>query len=110
MGYRFQDGSVEQLDTAVQWPLTSRLYGLARANYSFRDNRLIEGLAGLEYNGGCWILRGVVQRIATAERDVSNSFYLQLELNGMGRLGASPMNALKESIPGYTPTNEFQNQ
>jgi LPS-assembly protein len=110
MGYRFLDGSVEQLDTAFQWPLTSRLYGLARANYSFRDNRLIEGLAGLEYNGGCWVLRGVIQRIATAERDVSNSFYLQLELNGMGRLGASPMNALKESIPGYTPTNEFQNQ
>jgi LPS-assembly protein len=109
MGYRFLDGSVEQLDTAFQWPLSVRLYGLARANYSFRDNRLIEGLAGLEYNGGCWVMRGVLQRIATAERDVSNSFYLQLELNGMGRLGASPMNALRESIPGYTPTNEFQN-
>lgn len=109
LGYRFLDGSVEQLDSAVQWPLTPRLHGLARANYSFRDNRLIEGLAGLEYNGGCWVLRGVVQRIATAERDVSNSFYLQLELNGLGRLGASPMNALKESIPGYVPTNEFQN-
>ncbi|NWG39091.1 MAG: LPS-assembly protein LptD [Hydrogenophilaceae bacterium] len=109
MGYRFLDGSVEQLDSAFQWPLTSRLYSLARANYSFRDNRLIEGLAGLEYNGGCWVLRGVVQRIATAEKDVSNSFYLQLELNGMGRLGASPMSALKESIPGYIPSNEFQN-
>ncbi len=107
LGYRFIDGSVEQLDAAAQWPLTSRLYGLARANYTFRDNRLIEGLAGLEYNGGCWVLRGVVQRIATAEKDVSNSFYLQLELNGMGRLGASPMSALKDSIPGYTPTNEF---
>lgn len=110
MGYRFLDGSVEQLDSAFQWPLTSRLYGLARANYSFRDNRMIEGLAGLEYNGGCWVMRAVAQRIATAEKDVSNSFYLQLELNGMGRLGASPMNALKESIPGYTPSNEFQNQ
>jgi LPS-assembly protein len=109
MGYRFLDGSVEQLDAAFQWPLSVRLYGLARANYSLRDNRLIEGLAGLEYNGGCWVMRGVLQRIATAEKDVSNSFYLQLELNGMGRLGASPMNALRESIPGYTPTNEFQN-
>jgi LPS-assembly protein len=109
LGYRFLDGAVEQLDSALQWPLTPRLYGLMRANYSFRDNRLIEGLAGLEYNGSCWVLRAVAQRIATAEKDVSNSFYLQLELTGMGRLGASPMGALKESIPGYTPTNEFQN-
>lgn len=107
IGYRFLDGSVEQLDTAFQWPLNNRLYGLFRANYSLRDNNLVEGLAGLEYNGGCWVLRGVVQRIATAEKDASNSFFLQLELNGMGRLGASPLDALNKSIPGYTPTNEF---
>jgi LPS-assembly protein len=108
IGYRFLDGSVEQMDAALQWPLTRRLYGLFRANYSLRDNNLVEGLAGLEYNGGCWVLRGVAQRIATAQKDVSNAFYLQLELNGMGRLGASPLSALKESIPGYIPTNEFQ--
>lgn len=110
MGYRFVDGSVEQLDTSLQWPLTPKLYGLFRANYSFRDNNVVEGLAGLEYNGGCWILRGVVQRIATAERDASNSFYLQLELKGMGRLGASPLSVLKDSIPGYRPINEFHTQ
>lgn len=110
MGYRFVDGSLEQLDTALQWPLTHKLYGMLRVNYSLRDNNVVEGLAGLEYNGGCWILRGVIQRIATAERDASNSFYLQLELKGMGRLGASPLNVLKDSIPGYRPINEFHTQ
>ncbi len=107
VGYRFLDGSVEQLDAGVQWPISRNLYGLLRTNYSFRDNTLVEGLAGLEYNGGCWVLRAVAQRIATAEKDVNNAFFLQLELNGMGSLGASPMSALKQSIPGYTPTNEF---
>ncbi len=110
VGYRFIDGSVEQVDTAIQWPLNRRLYGLFRANYSLKDNNLVEGLTGLEYNGGCWVLRGMLQRITTAEKDVSNAFYLQLELKGLGRLGASPLSALKESIPGYTPTNEFQTQ
>lgn len=110
IGYRFLDGAVEQVDAALQWPITGRLYGLFRANYSIRDNSLVEGLAGLEYNGGCWALRSVVQRIATAENDVNNAFFLQLELNGMGRLGASPMSALKQSIPGYTPTNDFLSQ
>jgi LPS-assembly protein len=110
IGYRFLDGSVEQVDSAFQWPLSQRLYGLFRANYSLRDNNLVEGLAGLEYNGGCWVLRGVVQRLATAEKDSSNSLFLQLELNGMGRLGANPLDALSKSIPGYTPTNEFLTQ
>jgi LPS-assembly protein len=107
LGYRFIDGSVEQVDAAIQWPVTRRLYGLFRANYSLRDGNLAEGLAGVEYNGGCWILRAVAQRIATSEEDINNYFYLQLELNGMGRLGASPISALKQSIPGYKPTNEF---
>lgn len=110
MGYRFIDGSVEQLNTALQWPLSPRLYGLLRLNYSLRDSSLVEGLAGLEYNGGCWVLRAVVQRIAIAERDASNSFFIQLELNGMGRLGASPLSVLKDSIPGYRPINEFHTQ
>lgn len=110
LGYRFINGSIEQVDTALQWPLNNRLHALFRANYSLRDHNLVEGLAGLEYNGGCWVLRGVIQRIATAEKDVSNAFYLQLELKGLGRLGASPLSALKESIPGYIPTNEFQPQ
>jgi LPS-assembly protein len=110
IGYRFIDDSVEQVDASLQWPITNRLYGLVRANYSLRDDSLVEGLAGVEYNGGCWVLRAVAQRITTAEDDVSNSFFLQLELNGMGKLGASPMNALQKSIPGYTPTNEFLNQ
>ncbi len=110
LGYRFLDGSVEQVDAAVQWPITRKLYGLFRANYSFRDNNLVEGLAGVEYNGGCWVLRAVAQRITTAERDVSNAFYIQLELNGMGRLGASPLSVLRNSIPGYTPINEFHTQ
>jgi LPS-assembly protein len=110
IGYRFIDGSVEQIDASIQWPLSHRLYALLRSNYSLRDNNLVEGLAGLEYNGGCWILRGVAQTITTAEKDISNSLFFQLELNGMGRLGANPLSVLKRSIPGYIPTNEFDIQ
>jgi LPS-assembly protein len=106
-GYRFIDQSTNQIDLSGQWPLTQRMYGMFRYNYSYQDNKLIEGLAGLEYNGGCWSLRGVIQRLATKEEQSTDAFFLQLELNGMGRLGANPLEVLKHSIPGYRTTNEF---
>lgn len=106
-GYRFIDQASEQVDLSGQWPLASRWYGMFRYNYSFQDDKLVEGLAGLEYNGGCWAVRGLFQHLATKEDQSSDSFFLQLELTGMGRLGANPLDVLKQSVPGYRPSNEI---
>lgn len=108
--YRTIRGSVEQLDVSAQWPLATRWYGLMRYNYSLKDGRLLEGLAGLEYNAGCWATRGVMQSIATAAGISSTSFFIQLELNGIGRFGANPLDVLKHSIPGYVISNELQSR
>ena len=106
-GYRFIDQSTEQIDISAQWPLGKRWYGMFRYNYSLQDNKLVEGLAGLEYNGGCWAIRTVFQRLATKEDQSTDAFFLQLELNGMGRIGANPLDVLKHSVPGYRPSNEI---
>jgi LPS-assembly protein len=106
-GYRFIDQTTEQIDLSGQWPLGKRWYGMFRYNYSFQDEKLVEGLAGLEYNGGCWAVRAVVQRLATKEDQSTDAFFFQLELNGMGRLGANPLDVLKQSVPGYRPSNEI---
>jgi len=106
-GYRFIDQSSEQIDLSGQWPLSQRWYGMFRYNYSIQDSKLVEGMGGLEYNGGCWLLRGVWQRLATQEDRSTDSFFLQLELSGMGRIGINPLDVLKQSVPGYVPTNEI---
>jgi LPS-assembly protein len=106
-GYRFIDQSTEQVDLSGQWPLGQRWYGMFRYNYSFQDDKLVEGLAGLEYNGGCWAVRTVFQRLATKENQSTDAFFIQLELNGMGRLGANPLDVLKQSVPGYRSSNEI---
>ncbi len=105
--YRFIDQVSEQVDLSGQWPLANRWYGMFRYNYSFQDNKLVEGLAGLEYNGGCWAVRAVFQRLATKEEQSTDALFFQLELNGMGRLGANPLDVLKQSVPGYRPSNEI---
>jgi LPS-assembly protein len=105
--YRFIDQTTEQIDLSGQWPLSQRWYGMFRYNYSFQDDKLVEGLAGVEYNGGCWAVRTVFQRLATKEDQSTDAFFVQLELNGMGRLGTNPLDVLKQSVPGYRTSNEI---
>jgi len=67
-----------------------------------RDSRTLEALAGIEYNGGCWTLRLVGHRFATATSEASTSIFIQLELNGVSRLGSNPVDVLRRNISGYT--------
>ena len=109
---------VDQVDFSGQWPLTGKLYAVGRLNYSLRDQpselstagsqggRMIEALGGLEYNGGCWVLRGVVQRQSLTQDDSKTKFFIQLELNGFSRIGSNPLSLLKRSIQGYGLINQ----
>jgi LPS-assembly protein len=109
--YRFRRasttvGDVRDLDLSAQWPLTNRWYAVARHNYSIAERRLVEGLAGFEYNGGCWVGRFVFQRIATNVQRTRTALFFQLELNDFSRIGSNPLDALKRSIPGYGQINQ----
>lgn len=109
--YRFRRGGatfgdVRDLDLSGQWPITNRWYAVARHNYSIAERRLVEGLAGFEYNGGCWVGRVVFQRIATNVSRTRTALFFQLELNDFSRIGSNPLDALKRSIPGYGQINQ----
>lgn len=105
--YRYTQDSINQIDLSFQWPLKPKWYGLGRLNYSLEDARLVEGLAGFEYNAGCWSLRGVMQQLATTSDTSSSAFFLQLELRGLTKLGPNPLDVLKRSISGYAKSDEF---
>ncbi|MGQ0525354.1 MAG: LPS-assembly protein LptD [Betaproteobacteria bacterium] len=99
--YRSTAGSVRQTDISGQWPVTPQWTALGRWNYSLLDKRMLEGLVGFEYNGGCWVFRAVAHRFATAIQQASTSIFLQLELNGVSRLGTNPLDILRSNIAGY---------
>ena len=106
LGYRFTRDSLRQVDISTQWPLSRRWSAMARWNYSLQDNRILELLTGLEYNESCWTARLVVQRFATATNELSTGIFAQLELNGLVRVGSDPLNALRQSIAGFTKVNQ----
>lgn len=105
VGYRFTRDILEQVDTSVQWPFSARLNGVARVNYSLRDDEMLAGLAGFEYSACCWALRLVMQQFTTATQRTSTALFLQLELNGLMEIGTNPLRVLQESIPGYSRIN-----
>lgn len=108
LSYRFTRDSLEQLDVSIQWPFATRWQGMARWNYSLQDSKVLEGLAGLEYNGGCWAARMVAHNFITATNQSSNSILFQLELSGLGKIGSNPLELLKRNIGGYAPTGAAQ--
>ncbi len=104
--YRFNRDQLRQVDISGQWPVAPGWYAVGRYNYSFRDGRMLEGLGGLEYNGGCWVFRAVFSRIQAAAQTTASTLLFQLELNGLGAIGSGDaVNFLKREIPGYAVTN-----
>jgi LPS-assembly protein len=97
---------LRQVDISGQWPIARGWYGVGRYNYSFLDQRLLEGLAGAEYNAGCWIFRAVVQRVQAATNIASTSLIFQLEFSGVGQIGtAEAVSLLSREVPGYSALN-----
>jgi LPS-assembly protein len=101
LSYRYLRDQIAQTDISSQWPLGGGWYGVGRFNYSTRDKRIVEALAGIEYNAGCWISRAVIQHFALTAGSSTSALFLQLELNGFSRIGSNPLEALKRNIPGY---------
>jgi LPS-assembly protein len=109
VGYRYTQQFLEQINISGQWPLSRGWYGVGRLNFSIRDKTLIESLAGVEYDAGCWQLRTVFQRVETATADANYGFFLQLELGGLASIGSNPLNLLRRDIPGYLSSSEIPN-
>jgi LPS-assembly protein len=45
----------------------------------------------------------VAQRYVTTSSQRTSAFFVQLELNGLGRIGLDPFDILTRNIPGYRP-------
>jgi LPS-assembly protein len=133
--YRRQQGFSEQIDIGWQWPLNDlwgdpgqklapgqgegegRWYSVGRLNLDLRDRRVVEGVLGLEYDGGCWLGRVVVERLQAGTNSSNKRILFQLEFVGFSQLGSNALQSLKQNIPRYqylrervvTPTSRFSN-
>ncbi|NIC41607.1 LPS-assembly protein LptD [Aquabacterium sp. A08] len=117
--YRVQKGVSEQLDLGWQWPLNDLFgpgtpaagsgqglgpghwYSVGRLNYSLQDRRVVDLVAGLEYDGGCWIGRVVLERLQQSRSTANQRILFQLEFTGFSRIGSNPLQTLRNNVPRY---------
>jgi LPS-assembly protein len=99
--------NIKQVDVSTQWPIGRNISALARWNWSLEDRKLVEGLAGFEYNADCWQVRFVAHRFITATQQYSTSFQIQLELTGLSRIGINPLETIRQNISGYRRIDEI---
>jgi LPS-assembly protein len=103
--------NIDQFNISGQWPLKPGWFAVGRVNYSLQTKQMIESLAGVEYNAGCWIARSVIQRISTiatiptaTSGNANYALFFQLELGGLASIGSDPLAIIKRSVPGYVNT------
>ncbi len=99
--------AIRQFDFSGQWPVAGNWNAVGRWNYSTEDKRMLEGLAGMEYDGGCYRFRVVAHRVSTATNAANTSFFVELELNGLTRVGSNSLDLLRRNVSGYTRNDPY---
>lgn len=106
LSYRYRSGELEQIDTSALWHFTPRWHGVVRWNYSLPDRELLEGLAGIEYESCCWILRLMGRGyVHDTDGERNDAILVQLELKGLTSFGDPIEALLEDGILGY-PRNQ----
>jgi LPS-assembly protein len=131
--YRLQRGVSEQYDIGWQWPLNDlwqaptrtevpgrglgagQWYSVGRVNYSVPDKKIVDLVAGFEYDAGCWLGRVVLERLQRSNAKANQRVLFQLEFSGFSRIGSNPLQTLKDNVPRYqylreeiNPPSRFQ--
>jgi LPS-assembly protein len=120
--YRVKRQSVtedsRQLDLGWQWPLQGlsgdapagvagrglgpqQWYSVGRINYSLPESRIVDLLAGFEYDAGCWIARVAFERLQNSTTSANQRIMFQLEFSDFTRIGSSPLQSLHNHVPRY---------
>jgi LPS-assembly protein len=84
----------------------NRWYSVARLNYSMFDKRLVNAIAGFEYDADCWIGRMVFEKTQLDVNTKNQRIMFQIEFTGFARAGISPLASLRSNIPRYQNLRE----
>jgi LPS-assembly protein len=101
-GYRAREGTLEQGDLSMVWPLSSSWRFIGQYSYSLLDEEPLEQFAGLEYEACCWRVRLTGRRyISSRTGETDNAISFEFELKGLSQRTSSPEEFLDRGILGY---------
>jgi LPS-assembly protein len=95
--------STDQYEVSGQWPITRQWYGIARYNFDLISNKVLNRVAGLEYDADCWAVRVVHRQYQNTSVLSTSEVYMQIDFKGFSSVGSNPINLIRFNIPGYEP-------
>lgn len=107
LGYRYRRGLVEQADFSFLYPINQNWSVVGRYYYSFGatssdDSKLLESIAGIQWESCCLAARLVARRyVRDRTGDLDDSLRLEFELKGLGSAGQKTEGVLRRAILGY---------
>ncbi len=104
LSHRYRLNKLEQTDLSGVWQINPRWQLAGRWIYALDENSLLEGIAAVQYESCCWVLRlgassFVNDNNTGDERD--NAIMLQFELKGLTEFGDPISSMLEDGILGY---------
>ncbi|MDQ3206241.1 MAG: LPS assembly protein LptD [Pseudomonadota bacterium] len=102
LGYRYRRGLVEQADFSFLYPINQNWSVVGRYYYSILDSKLLESIAGVQWESCCLAARLVARRyVRDRNGDLDDSLRLEFELKGLGSAGQKTEGVLRRAILGY---------
>lgn len=93
---------LKQIDLSFLYPLNPSWSLVGRYYYSLQDNKLLEGIAGVQWDSCCMAARLVGRRyVRNRSGDLNNAIQLEIELKGLGSAGPDTESRLRRAILGY---------
>ena len=115
IGYRKRlEGNVldlEQTDTSFVYAINNQYSTYFRWNYSLKDDKDIDTIAGIAYDSCCWSIQLLAQRrlknSTTDNNAYDNSILVQFVFKGLGSVsGNSASDTLEQSIYSYNDPHQ----
>lgn len=111
IGYHYQkDGDkdgrktidLNRLYLSTAWLFFNHWRLLGQWNYDIGAKHSFTYLYGLEYNGCCWALRGIYDKVRNTDGSYDDEYAVQIMLKGLGGFGYNePGSLLTSSISGF---------
>ncbi|MDQ3617735.1 MAG: LPS assembly protein LptD [Pseudomonadota bacterium] len=102
LGYRYRRNLVEQADFSFLYPINNNWSVVGRYYYSIQEKKLLESIAGVQWESCCLAMRLVARRfIRDRDGELDDSLRLEIELKGLGSAGQKTEGLLRRAILGY---------
>ena len=102
LNYQHITDQLSEIDTSFSLPINKKWGIVGKLDYDLSNDRVLEQLAGIEFEDCCLASRLVARRYLTTDNtSYDDAIYFEVNFKGLGSISTGVNAILKENIYGY---------